>query len=474
MAGSLYWHDYETFGIDPQRDRAAQFAGVRTDNDLNIIGDPLVVYCKLAPDYLPQPEACLVTGITPQTVQDKGLCEAEFIASIHQQLAMPNTCTVGYNNIRFDDEVTRNLLYRNFYDPYAREWKSGNSRWDIIDLARAARSLRPEGVVWPVNDEGKPSFRLDQITVANGIEHSAAHDALADVMATIAVAKLIKSAQPKLYQFIYSNRGKNQALQLLQEGLAVVHISGRYPAAKGSMAVVLPVCKHPTNSNGVLVYDLSIDPEPMLSLSVEQIQQRIFTATADLPEGVERIPLKTVHINKCPVLAPVSVLRKPDLDRLELDLEQCKRHLQAITEAKGLSKTLADVFAKPYEQSSDDPDLMIYSGGFFNDSDRAEMNQIRSLSVDKLAHYDSNFYDSRLSEMLFRYRARNYPETLNEREQQRWLEHCRNYFNLLGENGQSMRADYQQQLALLEQDANVNKRIVADLKSYADKLTASY
>jgi exodeoxyribonuclease-1 len=472
MAGSLYWHDYETFGIDPQRDRPAQFAGVRTDFELNIISDPLVVYCKLAPDYLPQPEACLITGITPQTVQEKGLCEAEFIAGIHQQMAMPGTCTVGYNNIRFDDEVTRNLLYRNFYDPYAREWKSGNSRWDIIDLARAARSLRPEGVVWPVNDEGNPSFRLDKITVANDIEHGAAHDALADVMATIAVAKLIKSAQPKLYQFIFSNRGKNQALKLLQEGLAVVHISGRYPAAKGSMAIVLPVCKHPTNNNGVMVYDLSIDPEPMLSLSAEQIQQRIFTASADLPDGVERIPLKNVHINKCPVLAPVSVLRKQDLDRLELDIEQCHRYLQCIVEAKGLSEKLADVFSRPYEQSSEDPDLMIYSGGFFNDSDRAEMNQIKTLSAEKLAHNDSNFYDPRLPEMLFRYRARNYPETLNEQEQQRWLEYRRDYFNRLGENGQSMRAEYQQKLALLQQDANVNQQIIANLITYADEITS--
>lgn len=474
MAGSLYWHDYETFGIDPRRDRPAQFAGVRTDFELNIIGDPLVVYSKLAPDYLPQPEACLITGITPQTVQNKGLCEAEFIAGIHQQMAVSGTCTVGYNNIRFDDEVTRNLLYRNFYDPYAREWKSGNSRWDIIDLARAARSLRPEGIVWPVNDEGNPSFRLDQITVANDIEHGAAHDALADVMATIAVARLIKNAQPKLYQFIFSRRGKNQALKLLQlqEGKAVVHISGRYPAAKGSMAVVLPVCKHPTNSNGVLVYDLSIDPEPMLSLSVEQIQQRIFTATADLAEGIERIPLKTVHINKCPVLAPVSVLRKQDLERLELDLEQCQKHLQQIIGTKGLLEKLADVFSKAYDQSSDDPDLMIYSGGFFNDSDRAEMNQIRSVSIDKLAHNDSNFYDPRLPEMLFRYRARNYPETLSQQEQKRWLDHCCHYFNRVSENGQSVKTNYYHKLSLLKQDPNINQQVITDLIAYTDQITS--
>ena len=204
MAESLYWHDYETFGINPQSDRAAQFAGLRTDIDLNIIDEPFIIYCQPADDYLPEPEACLITGITPQQALEKGVCEAEFITRIHQQLAQAHTCTVGYNSLRFDDEVTRNLLYRNFFDAYAREWKNDNSRWDIIDMARAARALRPEGINWPNHEDGKPSFRLEDITRENNIEHSGAHDAMADVYATIAVAKLIKQAQPKLYNFLFN------------------------------------------------------------------------------------------------------------------------------------------------------------------------------------------------------------------------------------------------------------------------------
>lgn len=472
MTATLYWHDYETFGLDPQRDRAAQFAGIRTDFDLNPIGEPLVVYCKLASDYLPQPEACLLTGITPQIVQQKGLCEAEFIARIHQQLIQANTCTVGYNNIRFDDEFTRNLLYRNFYNPYARERQSGNSRWDIIDLIRAACSLRPDGINWPLNEQGQPSFRLDQITIANGIEHGAAHDALADMTATIALAKLIKKAQPKLYQFVFNNRGKDQARKLLQlhSTQAVVHISGRYRVGKGNLAVVLPVCQHPNNNNGILVYDLSVNPEPMLSLSVEQIQQRIFTPVADLPEGVERIPLKTVHINKCPLLVPLSVLRHQDIQRLDLDLGQCQRHLGMISKENTLAQKLAEVFSKPYDNKVDDPDLMIYSGGFFNDSDRAEMNRIRQLSSKKLGHYGSNFDDSRLPEMLFRYRARNFPESLNEQEQQRWLVHRQKVFNQLNNKGQSVQAEYYQKLQTLKQDENLNQQIISDLVLYAQQL----
>ena len=316
---TFFWHDYETSGTDPQKDRPVQFAGVRTDVDLNIIDDPLVLYCKPATDNLPNPDACLITGITPQLAEQQGVSEAEFIRRIHEQMAQPNTCTLGYNSLRFDDEVTRNCLYRNFYDPYTREWQNGNSRWDLIDVVRAARAFRPEGIRWPVNEDDRPSFRLDLLTGINGIVHESAHDALADVHATITIAKLVKQAQPKLYHFLFQHRVKTEAFNLLQLGSfkPVAHISGKYPAAKHCLAIVLPICKHPTNTNGVIVYDLSVDPELMLTLSAEDIQQRIFTATADLPDGIERIPLKTVHINKCPVLAPVSVIRPKDEQRLE-------------------------------------------------------------------------------------------------------------------------------------------------------------
>ena len=194
---SLYWHDYETFGVDPRRDAPVQFAGIRTDVELNLVGDPLVIFCRPPTDRLPSPEACLVTGITPQQAMAEGVCEAEFISAIHAELSIPGTCGVGYNTLRFDDEVTRNCLYRNFFDPYEREWRNGNSRWDIIDMVRLTAALRPDGIEWPLDAEGKPSFRLELLTQVNGISHRGAHDALADVHATIDLARLIKKRQPK-------------------------------------------------------------------------------------------------------------------------------------------------------------------------------------------------------------------------------------------------------------------------------------
>ncbi|MDO9269137.1 MAG: exodeoxyribonuclease I [Methylobacter sp.] len=472
MSGTqtFYWHDYETFGTDPRKDKPVQFAGIRTDFDFNIVGDPLVVYCKPATDCLPHPEACLITGITPQLAEQKGVCEAEFIRLIHEQLAQPNTCTLGYNSLRFDDEVTRNCLYRNFYDPYAREWQNGNSRWDLIDVVRAARALRPEGIVWPVNEEGGPSFRLDQLTRVNNIAHEAAHDALSDVYATLAITKLVKQAQPKLYQFLLQHRVKAEALNLLQLGSSkpVVHISGKYPAVKNCLAVVLPVCKHPTNANGVIVYDLSVDPESMLSLTAEEIQQRIFTATADLPEGMTRIPLKTVHINKCPVLAPVSVIRPEDARRLEIDLALCHANIDKIKGASGLSEKLAAVFSgQTYIEQDSDPDLEIYSGGFFSENDKKQMFKIRGMPPEQLAKSVFKFTDSRLPEMLFRYRARNYPETLNTDDLRRWNEFCVNRLTGRQAGAGIVLDNYFSRLEELCHSENINSQIINVLEIYA-------
>ncbi|CCE23910.1 exodeoxyribonuclease I [Methylotuvimicrobium alcaliphilum] len=469
MAGrTFYWHDYETFGIDPRLDRPVQFAGIRTDYDFNVLGDPLVIYCKPALDCLPDPVACLITGITPQIAEAKGICEAEFIEAISREISQPNTCTLGYNNIRFDDEVTRNTLYRNLYDPYQREWQNGNSRWDLIDVVRAAYALRPGGIEWPVNEEGLVTFRLEELTKANGIEHAMAHDALSDVYATIAVAKLVRDTQPKLYKFLFDNRVKSAANRLLQTGSfkPVVHISGKYAVRNHCMAVVLPICRHPSNSNGVVVYDLSSDPEILLNLSVDEIKQRIFTATKDLPEGVERIPLKTVHVNKCPVLAPIAVIRPDDAARLNLDIDRCYRYIDKIRNDSNILDKIAQVFETDFPESDADPDLMIYSGGFFSDSDKKAMEKVHKTLPENLANLRLNFSDPRLPEMFFRYRARNYPETLNEEERTRWMKDCAERLTGAVSNCMTIN-EYFSKVQELQSDSSADPTILSALREYA-------
>jgi exodeoxyribonuclease-1 len=424
---SFYWHDYETWGTDPRWDRAVQFAGIRTDLDFNIIGKQLMVYARPADDFLPHPEACMVTGITPQLAMEEGVPEADFFELINQQLSQPGTCALGYNSIRFDDEFTRYGLYRNFFDPYAREWQNGNSRWDIIDMVRLMRALRPQGITWPENKEGVTSFKLEALTAANDIAHEGAHDALVDVKATIALAKLVKEKQPRLFDYVLNNRDKHKlAMQLdVRRQQPVLHVSSMYPASAGCLAVVVPVAQHPVNKNGILAYDLRVDPTPMLELSADELRERIYTRTEDLAEGQERIPLKTIHLNHAPVIVPMNTLTDDARESWQLDEAKETAHLKLIQQAKDLPEKIRQVFAESPYLSSSDPDQSLYDG-FLSNSDRALCEQVRNALPENLADLHPAFKDAKLHELLFRYRARNWPHLLNKAEKQRWQEYRMN------------------------------------------------
>ncbi len=469
MPDTFYWHDYETWGADPRRDRPCQFAGLRTDANLIPVGDPLVIYCRPAPDLLPVPEACLVTGITPQTALAKGLIEAEFAARIESELARPGTCGVGYNSMRFDDEVSRNLLYRNLRDPYAREWRDGNSRWDLIDTLRLAHALRPEGIQWPSRDDGSPSFRLEHLTAANGIAHAGAHDALADVRATIDLARLLKRLQPRLFDHALSLRDKRRVRELLAKGRPLLHCSARFPAALGCIAPVLPVAPHPSNGNGVICFDLREDPALLLDLPVEEIRARLFTPAKQLPEGVARIPLKTVHVNRAPVLAPLSTLTPEAAERWTIDPDLVQRRARAVAaQAQSIRDRVQAAHQAPEAPAPSDPDLLLYGGGFISDADRRVLQGLHRLTPEELARAKPHFEDPRLPEMLFRYRARNWPETLSPDEREAWdvyrLERLTD-----PEGGGSITLDqYQQRLAELAESEAGNPASLAVLEALAD------
>lgn len=419
---SIYWHDYETWGADPQKDFPCQFAGIRTDLDLNIISEPLMIFSQIANDCLPIPQACLVTGITPQRTIIEGLPERDFIAKILQEFSQPNTCVAGFNNIRFDDEITRYTLYRNFYDPYAREWQHGNSRWDIIDLARACYALRPEGINWPVNEDGLPSFKLQDLTKANDIEHLDAHDAMSDVYATIAVAKLIKERQPKLFDYLFTLRDKRKVLEQIdfQQLTPLVHVSSKIPSVHGCCTWIVPIGMHPTNKNAVIVVNLALDPSALFTLSADEIRQKLYTPNGMLEQGEQRLPIKLLHINKCPVLAPAKTLSAENAERLGINREVCLSNLQKI-KANILSlEKLQQVYSQTENRDPVDPEHALYSGGFFSSHDKALMTQVVNSDVQGLTELRLPFEDERLNTLLFRYRARNASQSLTAAEIERW------------------------------------------------------
>lgn len=427
---TFFWHDYETFGKNTRTARPAQFAGIRTDADLNEIGTPIEIFCQPAPDFLPEPEACLITGITPQHCLRNGLPENEFAEQILQALSEPNTIGVGYNTIRYDDEITRFMFWRNLIDPYAREWQNGCGRWDIIDLARVTYALRPDGIEWPRNEQGNVSFRLTDLTAANSIAHEGAHDALVDVRATIALARLIKQKQPRLFDFYFNLRQKdhvNDEIGLhLNPCQPFVHLSSMFPAERAHLALVFPLALHPTNKNEIIVWDCAFDPSELFELDAAQIQQRMFTRAQDLPAGMARLPIKTIHTNKSPVvIRNLKVLNEDAQKRCQLDLALNLKHAHIAADKvlhHDLTPIWRDVFAREFADDGD-VDEALYSG-FVGNTDRRLLNQLRAMSVQALAQAQPSFADARLTELLFRYRARNHPSSLTEDEFEVWQQHC--------------------------------------------------
>lgn len=433
MGSSYFFYDLETSGFSPHAARIMQFAGQRTDMDLNPIGEPVNVLIKLAPDVLPDVDAIMLTGITPQSTIIDGLTEAEFLQYFYEEVMQPDTTFLGYNTVRFDDEFMRYLHYRNFYDPYEWQWANGCSRWDILDLVRMTRALRPEGIEWPFTDEGKPTNRLELLTSANGLNHEHAHDALSDVTATIAIAKLIRDKQPDLFKYLFEGRNKKKASELVLQGQPFVYTSGRYPGQNQHTTVAVLLAKHPSHDSA-LVYDLRHDPTPFIAMTAEQLADA-WRYKKDRADSDPKLPLKTLKYNRCPAIAPLGVIKDPTAqERLDITLDQVAKNLETLKAsqqnfARNIIGALEILDNERERERGDNPeptdsnvDSLLYNG-FFGPGDKETMRAIRVAPADELTDLQSKLSDSRLQQMLPLYKARNYPAQLSADERQAWERH---------------------------------------------------
>lgn len=418
---SYFFYDLETSGLSARRDRVMQFAGQRTDMDLKPIGEPVNLLVRLNDDTLPSPDATMVTGITPQqTVQD-GLSEAEFVRLLMADVFTPGTITVGFNNIRFDDEFIRHLLWRNFYDPYEWAYKDGRSRWDLLDVVRMTRALRPQGIEWPVVD-GVPVNKLELIAAANGMVHTKAHDALSDVEALIQVAALVKQKQPGLYDYLLKMRDKNEVKKLvnLDDKKPFVYSSGRYASEFNKTTVAFPLT---AGKNGnVVVYDLRHDPTPFIALSAAEVKKRLFASYAERKaEGFVAVPVKELQYNRAPAVAPLGVLTQADgWENLKIDAKTIEANAQILLKNPGFAEVVRGIYeARPDYAKTSDPEEQLYDG-FLNDRDRVRVEAVRNATERELADFHPDFTDERLPELLVHYKARNYPRTLSEGEMAAW------------------------------------------------------
>ena len=422
MAQTFFFYDLETSGLKARDDRIMQFAGQRTDLGLNPIGEPYNILVRLNDDTLPSPDAIMVTGITPQKTVEEGITEAEFARILSSEVFVEDTIAVGFNNIRFDDEFVRHLLWRNFYDPYEWAWREGRSRWDILDVVRMTRALRPDGIIWPVDAEGNPTNRLELLTKENGISHEQAHDALADVEALIAVTKLMKTAQPQLYEYLLTMRNKAavKALINLDDKQPFVYTSGRYEQEHAKTTVAFPLTG---GKNGnVVVYDLRYDPTPFIDLKSDELAKKVFATWKERQEeGFTALPVKELQYNRAPAVAPLGVLTKDDgWARIHLDSEIVERHKAVLLKAPHFAENVRSLYeARREYPKSTEPEAQLYDS-FVADSDKVRVEAVRNADERVLSDFHPEFNDDRLSPLLLHYKARNFPRSLSEDESVAW------------------------------------------------------
>lgn len=421
---TFFFYDLETSGVNARTSRIMQFAGQRTDMDLKPIGKPINTLIKLTEDILPEPEAILVHGTTPQQTQAEGITEAEFVKLFNSEISIPDTIFVGFNTVRFDDEFMRFLFYRNFSDPYEWQWKDNRSRWDLLDVSRMTRALRPEGIKWPFAPDGKPSNRLELLTSINKLDHADAHDALSDVDATIALARLIRQKQPKLFDYLLNLRNKKTVQSFVDSNKTFLYSSGKYSGDFEKTAVVAKISDHP-DKNGALVYDLRHDPSEFLDMTPEQLVKRW---KYDKESKDARLPIKSLQYNRCPAVAPMSVLDDDSKKRLKINLKNIEKNLQTLAESKiftaNLLKAIGIINAARQDQivlaSSDiDVDSRLYDR-FIPDEDRNLSNKLLAVEPQEISAFLDKFSDKRLKTLLPLYKARNFPKFLTDDEQAAW------------------------------------------------------
>ena len=470
---TFYWYDYETFGLSPKVQRIAQFAGIRTDENLNIL-DEHMFYCKPTHDSLPAPEACAVTGITPQLCEEKGYLEHDFIKKIHAEFSTPETCIVGYNSIAFDDEYTRHTLFRNFLDPYSWHWQNGNSRWDILNVARFCYAHKEsESLNWVKNEKNRPIFKLDNLAPANNIEHSNAHDAMADVRATIGIASIIKKTQPRFFEYALSLRNKKEVEKLVKLFYPMLLTSSSFGYKSSFTRLVTAICYHPDYSDRAIVFNLSQDPEILLELDVDELKKLTFTRKSDLPKGLDRLELNELVFNKSPtfVCSPNqdSFNFSPSLiDKFQIDMENCLKNLSFIHQNKSkIEQKVQLVYKQASErQQSPDVDQSLYDG-FVSNHDRAICNEIQNLTSANLVGYTPQFQNKRLSKLFLNFKARNYPESLNEYEQEEWFEIVQSRIQN-GVNGFLSIDSFERSLNNLKETDPNRTKLWKDLEDYAN------
>ena len=475
---TFFFYDLETSGFSPQNDRIMQFAGQRTDENLNRIGEPVNILIRLNDDVLPSPSALMVTKISPQKTVEEGYTEAEFAKMLVEEYFTPDTVIIGYNNVRFDDVHIQHLLWRNFYPPYDWQWKDGRSRWDLLDVVRMIRALRPEGINWPfiINEETGEKFaanKLELLTKENGILHENAHDAMSDVDGLIDVARLLKEKQPQIFDYLFKIRSKNEVQKLvnLENPKPFVYTSGRFKVEFEKTTVAFPIA--PAKNQNVIVWDLRFSPEKFIDWSEDQILENI---TADFEtrssDDFEPIAAKILQYNKCPAVAPMGVLTEENQQRLKIDLAEIQKNLDILRKNPHFAENLRSAFERRSEVFQDKssaekpaPEARLFEG-FVSRSDDIKIEAVRNSTDRELADFHPDFTDERLTDLLLHYKARSFPKSLSSQEKELWEEYR-------VKNLQKMMPNFMKEFQEIANNQNLNSQeeyILEEIKLWLENI----
>ena len=475
---TFFFYDLETSGFSPQNDRIMQFAGQRTDENLNRIGEPVNILIRLNDDVLPSPSALMVTKISPQKTVEEGYTEAEFAKMLVEEYFTPDTVIVGYNNVRFDDVHIQHLLWRKFYPPYDWQWKDGRSRWDLLDVVRMIRALRPEGINWPfvINEGTGEKFaanKLELLTKENGILHENAHDAMSDVDGLIDVARLLKEKQPQIFDYLFRIRSKNEVQKLvnLENPKPFVYTSGRFKVEFEKTTVAFPIA--PAKNQNVIVWDLRFSPEKFIDWSEDQILENI---TVDFEtrssDDFEPIAAKILQYNKCPAVAPMGVLTEENQQRLKIDLAEIQKNLDILRKNPHFAENLRSAFERRSEVFQDKssaekpaPEARLFEG-FVSKSDDIKIEAVRNSTDRELADFHPDFADERLTDLLLHYKARNFPKSLSSQEKELWEEYR-------VENLQKMMPNFMKEFQEIANNQNLNSQeeyILEEIKLWLENI----
>ena len=439
MTPTFFWYDYETTDLDWYRARPVQVAGIRTDESLEREGKLGELYCQPAPDHLPRIGSVLTHRVSPVHARDRGIREFEFAKKVHKQLHAEGTCTVGFNATTFDHRITHHLFFRNLFDPYRWHWKdSSTSKWDIIELCRAAYALRRDILLWPYDDEGYAAFKLHKLALENSIRSEYSHRAVSgqdphsaadDVRLTLDLARLLKGASKNLWDYSRSCQSVEHVVRSIRTTFLIVNTT--VLRQRGAATIAGFLGQDPNDKNRNYAFDLSYNPAEFFDANAESLLTYKPKSSADNRDPRRHVPILRFRANASPYVMefdlsnPMSEARQGLLDGLQLaPLDELQRRFSAL-DSNTKFKTRVVELNKPSYPERACPEENLY-GLDVDRSDRAQLTRIRkSIGRPNWWKNERHFRAKWLPGMVLRFRARNFPETLSDKEAEDWRDYCR-------------------------------------------------